>query len=321
MKFNMKEIPHQLGRSLKDGIKKGWSGFTWMLKILMPISFLTALLEYSGWLYKIDFLLRPGMNLLDLPPVAALPLIAGMLTGIYGCIAAMAMLPLTIFQMTLIANFVLISHNLIQEGVIQGKSGLNPFRATLVRLTASIVTVMAISFFLKPDSAGPAIIGASASASPALPIMLKSWFIAMLYLSCKIFVIIMVLMIILETMKSFNLIPHIVKILTPLLKTMGLDQRVGILWLTATVFGVAYGGAVIVEEAKGGYLTARELERLHFSIGINHSMVEDPALFLPLGLSAFWLWVPRLITAIIAVRLYDLYYKIKEMYKSPASSQ
>jgi Fe2+ transport system protein B len=315
----MKDIHHQLESSLKVGIKKGWSGFIWMLKILIPISFLTALLEYSGWLYKIDFLLRPGMNLLDLPPVAALPLIAGMLTGIYGCIAAMAMLPLTIVQMTLVANFVLISHNLIQEGVIQGKSGLNPLRATLVRLTASIVTVMAISFFLKPDSAGPAIIGASASAHPPLLIVLQSWLVAMLYLSFKIFVIIMVLMIILETMKSFNLIPHIVKILTPLLKTMGLDQRVGILWLTATVFGVAYGGAVIVEEAKGGYLTARELERLHFSIGINHSMVEDPALFLPLGLSAFWLWVPRLITAILAVRLYDLYYKIKKMYKTPKS--
>ncbi len=315
----MQNIQRTVKQSLRSGVKKGLSGFIWMLKILIPISFLTALLEYSGWLYKIDFLLRPGMNLLDLPPVAALPLIVGMLTGIYGCIAVMAMLPLTIVQMTLVANFVLISHNLIQEGVIQGKSGLNPVRATLVRLTASIVTVMAISFFLKPDSAGPAPIGASVAAHPLLLIMLKSWFVAMLYLSFKIFVIIMVLMIILETMKSFNLIPHIVKILTPLLKTMGLDQRVGILWLTATVFGVAYGGAVIVEEAKEGYLTARELERLHFSIGINHSMVEDPALFLPLGLSAFWLWVPRLITAIIAVRLYDLYYKIKGMYKSPKS--
>jgi len=313
----MQNIQRTVKQSLRSGVKKGLSGFIWMLKILIPISFLTALLEYSGWLYQIDFLFKPGMHLLDLPPVAALPLIAGMLTGIYGCIAAMAMLPLTIVQMTLIANFVLISHNLIQEGVIQGKSGLNPVRATLLRLTASIVTVTAISFFIKPDSAAPAPIGASVAVQPPMLIMLKSWFVAMLYLSFKIFVIIMVLMIILETMKSFNLIPHLVKILTPLLKTMGLDQRVGILWLTATVFGVAYGGAVIVEEAKEGNLTARELERLHFSIGINHSMVEDPALFLPLGLSAFWLWVPRLITAIIAVHLYDLYYKIKGIYKSP----
>jgi hypothetical protein len=91
------------------------------------------------------------------------------------------------------------------------------------------------------------------------------------------------------------------------------------LWLTANVFGLAYGGAVIVEEAKEGYLTRQELERLHVSVGINHSTVEDPALFLSLGLSAFWLWVPRFITAIIAVHLFDLYYKIKRMYKTADS--
>ena len=124
----------------------------------------------------------------------------------------------------------------------------------------------------------------------------------------------MVLMILLEMMKIFNLIHHIVKILTPLLKTLGLNRRVGILWLTATVFGLAYGGAVIVEEAKKGGITRKELEKLHLSIGINHSMVEDPALFLSLGLSAFWLWIPRLMMAVIAVHLFDLYYKIK-LYK------
>lgn len=133
----------------------------------------------------------------------------------------------------------------------------------------------------------------------------------MLYLSLKIFIIIIVLMILLEMMKIFNIIKHIVKILAPLLKTMGLNQNVGILWLTAVVFGVAYGGAVIVEEAKEGYFNQKELESLHLSIGINHSMIEDPALFLSLGLSAFWLWIPRLIAAIIAVHLFYLYYKIK----------
>ena len=90
---------------------------------------------------------------------------------------------------------------------------------------------------------------------------------------------------------------------------MGLDERVGLLWLTAVMFGVAYGAAVIVEEAKEGNFSAEELERLHISIGINHSMVEDPMLFASLGLSIFWLWIPRLITAIVAVYLFDLWLK------------
>ncbi len=288
----------------------------WMLKILVPISFFTVLLEYSGWIKKIYFLLEPGMDLLNLPPMAALPLIVGMLTGIYGGIASMVMLPFTNYEMTLIAIFILISHNLVQEGVIQGKSGLNPLKATLFRLMASIVTVIVVSQFLKPDSAALVTESASAPSLQPFMIIMKKWFVATAYLSLKIFAIIMVLMMLLEFMKTFNMIHHIVKVLNPLLKTMGLDQRVGLLWLTANVFGVAYGGAVIVEEAKEGHLTPKELERLHLSIGINHSMVEDPALFLPLGLSAFWLWVPRFITAIIAVHLFDLFYKIKAVWKS-----
>lgn len=307
----MEFAQNKLKYGLKIGLIKGWMGFAWMLKILVPISFLTAIIEFSGCINKIDFLLKPGMNLLNLPPMAALPLIVGMLTGIYGGIASIIVLPLTENEMTLIAIFLLISHNLIQEGMIQGKSGLNPVKATLFRLTASIVTVYIASLFLGSEPTFLANKSASVSTDPSFMIMLKTWFTATLYLTVKIFAIIMVLMILLEMMKIFNRIHHIVKMINPLLKTMGLNRKVGILWLTATVFGLAYGGAVIVEEAKQGDITRKELEKLHLSIGINHSMVEDPALFLSLGLSAFWLWIPRVIMAVIAVHLFDLYYKIK----------
>ena len=313
----MNHIQNKLTDGLKTGTQKGWHGFLWMLKIIVPISFLTVLLQYSGWINKINFFVEPCMNLLSLSPIAAFPLIVGMLTGIYGGIAAMVVLPLTTNEMTLIAIFLLISHNLIQEGIIQSQSGLKPFKATLFRLAASVVTVMIVSIFLGPEPAQVVAKGTPVAVQAAFITLIKNWLIATLYLSLKIFVIIMVIMILLEMMKIFNMIPHIVKVLTPLLKTMGLDQRAGILWLTAIVFGLAYGGAVIVEEAKEGYITKEELEKLHLSIGINHSMIEDPALFLSLGLSAFWLWIPRLIVAIIAVRLFDLYYKIRSVYRPP----
>jgi Fe2+ transport system protein B len=305
----MSSLQNKLRYGLNSGIKKGCHGFLWMLKIIVPISFLAVLIDYSGWMHKIDFLLTPAMNLLSLPPAAALPLIVGMLTGIYGGIAAMVVLPFTNNEMTLIAIFLLISHNLIQEGIIQGKSGLNPVKAILFRLTASSMTVMIVSRFLGSEPARLVEKSALAATYPPLLIMIKSWFATTLVLSVKIFVIIMIIMIILEIMKIFNMIHHIGRILGPFLKTMGLNQVVGVLWLTAVVFGIAYGGAVIVEETKEGHIKKEELEKLHLSIGINHSMIEDPALFLSLGLSAFWLWVPRFILAIIAVRLLDIYYK------------
>jgi len=201
---------NKLKYGLKIGIIKGRSGFVWMLKILVPISFLTAIIEFSGFIDKIDFLLKPGMDLLNLPPMAALPLIVGMLTGIYGGIASMIVLPLSENEMTLIAIFLLISHNLIQEGMIQGKSGLNPVKATLFRLTASIVTVYIVSLFLGSEPIFLTKKSASVSTDPSFIIMLKTWFMATVYLSIKIFPIIMVLMILLEMMKVFNLIHHTV---------------------------------------------------------------------------------------------------------------
>ena len=125
------------------------------------------------------------------------------------------------------------------------------------------------------------------------------------------FLIIMALMILLGIMKSFNIIHHIVRAISPVLKAMGLNQKVGILWITAVVFGIAYGAVVIVEEAKERNFDRQELEKLHISIGINHSMIEDPVVFLALGLNAFWLWVPRLLISVLAVNLFVLWHRIK----------
>jgi len=137
--------------------------------------------------------------------------------------------------------------------------------------------------------------------------MVADWGISMLNLTVKIFFIIMTILTLLEIAKSMGWIMPVVKALSPFLRILGLSEKVGILWMTAVVFGLAYGGAVIVEEARQGHISKEELEELQLSVGINHSMVEDPFLFLTFGISAVWLWVPRLITAMAATRLLTLW--------------
>ena len=98
---------------MKAGLDKGISSFFWLLKILIPISFATTLLVHFEIIYKLDFLLSPAMDILMLPASAVIPLIVGLFTGIYGAVAAMAVLPLTTIQMALIAIFLLISHGIV----------------------------------------------------------------------------------------------------------------------------------------------------------------------------------------------------------------
>lgn len=308
---------NQLKTAIVTGVNKGWRGYIWMMKIILPISFLTALLAWSGLVQKVSFLIQPVMDIFGLPAMAALPLIIGMLTGIYGGVASMAVLSLSIEQMTLIAIFLLIAHNLIQEGIIQGKSGIHPLKATLFRLVVATITIMIVAQLLDVSpTAQMSIDGPSSPASQPFSTMLKDWAIITINLIIKIFFIIMFILTMLEIMKSFGWVDHIVRFLSPLLKAMGLSHRVGVLWVTAVIFGLAYGGAVIVEEAKNGELTKEELEELHLSIGINHAMIEDPSLFLPLGISPFWLWIPRLLVAIVAVRLLTLWHLFLDKYRT-----
>ena len=89
--------------------------------------------------------LAPAMGFLSLPSEAALPLTAGLLAGIYGAVAALAVLDFSMTETILIAVFLLISHNIIQEGIVQARSGLNFFKATIIRLLASVATVLCLA--------------------------------------------------------------------------------------------------------------------------------------------------------------------------------
>ena len=289
------------------GLKRGWSGFVWMMKIIIPISLFTAILDWSGFLHHLDFLLKPLMGFLSLPPTAALPLIIGMLSGVYGGIAAMVVLPFSTAQMTLMAVFVLMAHSLIQEGIIQGNSGIHPLKATLIRIGAAAVTLLLMAPWVGSSTIMPVPAGNLPTVHPAFMEMIGHWAWTTFRLTVKILFIIIALLTFLELLKTFGWIHPLVRALGPFLRIMGLDQKVGFLWMTAVIFGLSYGGAIIVEETKSGHLSKDELEILHLSIGMNHSMVEDPPLFLPMGIHPFWIYVPRLVMAIITVRLLRLW--------------
>lgn len=301
--------------SLKNGAKKGISGFIWMIKIILPISYLTAILSWSGILEKLTAVMSPFMHILGLPGIGAIPILVGALTSVYGGIAAMSVLPFSREEMILMANFILICHNMIQETVIQSKSGIKAWKAVTVRVVAAVVTVFLLGFFIKTGRHEGNVyeIELGLKTYQTFLEMTVSWAIGIGKLCLKIFFIIMGIMIFLEIAKTKGWIAIIVKATKPALKMLGLSERVGLLWMTAVVFGLAYGGAVIVEEAKNGKIPPDELEALQLSVAINHSMVEDPTLFLPLGLPPFWLWVPRLVVAMITTRLFAFSIKLKHI--------
>jgi hypothetical protein len=299
------------------GLRKGLRSFLWICRIILPVSLAMALVQWLGWLDRIDFLLNPLMSLLNLPSEAALPVLSGMFINIYAAIALIAVIPFSPEQATLIAIFSLIAHNLIAEGIIQHKSGLNFFMAFLVRVLLASLTVRLVSLVM--GDAGQSIpVSQGITAGTDFTGFLQSWTLNMLYLLLKILGLIVFIMVLLEISRSMGWLDRFIRLLKPLSGIMGISHNTAVMWLTANIFGLLYGGAVILEEARKGTLKPDELRRLHISIGINHSIIEDPLLFVLMGLNAFWLWAPRLIMAILVVQVYIAIRKLKPAFsKTP----
>jgi hypothetical protein len=74
--------------------------------------------------------------------------------------------------------------------------------------------------------------------------MIRYWAWTTFRLMAKIFFIIMALLTLLELLKAFGWIHTFVRALVPFLRIMGLDQKVGFLWMTAVIFGPSYGGTI-----------------------------------------------------------------------------
>ncbi|MDD5288151.1 MAG: hypothetical protein PHY28_03455 [Dehalococcoidales bacterium] len=289
-----------------SGIGKGWRSFLWVAKITIPISLLVALLQWSGWLYKVDFLLNPVMKLIHLPSEAALPILSGLLIDNYGTIAVLTVVPLSIEQMTLIAIFSLIAHNFIREGIIQHQSGFNVFVICTVRLIAAIITVLVVSLFMGDTTRSIGSVASIPSQTVSLLEALKNWSIDAGLLLLKILGIVMLIMITLEILVRLTWDKYLFRIFRPLMKVLGLTDKLAMLWVPSAIFGLMYCGPIVVEKSKEGALTRSEVERIHLSMAINHSMVEDPPLYMALGMNGFWLWIPRLIMAIVVVQFYRL---------------
>ena len=296
----MSEFRTQLQTGARIGIKRGWSSFVWICKIVVPVSFVAALIQWSGWLSQLDFLLHPLMSVINLPAAAALPIIVAMTVSLYAAIAIMAVLPFTIEQIILIALFITIAHMLIVEGIVQHKSGLNVIKATLVRIGAAVLSVFVVSQFFADTSQSISLPASLATQAPFIEVV-KGWAIDTLRLCGRILVIIMLVMTALHASESLGWIKYLVKFFRPMMKILGLPDRAATMWVAGAGFGLVYGSAVIMEEAKKGALTKEELEHLQISIGINHSIVEEVALFLALGVTPLWLLIPRFVTATIAV--------------------
>ncbi len=286
--------------ALRPAVRTG----VWLLSITVPVSFAVLILKMTGLLNVIARLAEPLFSLFGMPGESALVFITAGLVNIYSCIAVIETLGLTGRTVTILALMCLISHSLPVETAVQKKTGSGFWPMIGVRLGVSFAGAFILNLLLPADAFHMAVPAANGTLAVAgFGAELKGWIVTISFLCIKIMVLVTLLMILQRVLEEFGVTQFLSRIFKYPLMALGVPHQAAFLWIVANTLGLAYGAGVIVDHVERGRLSRSHADILNYHIGVSHSLLEDTMLFVAIGVSVWWITIPRVILAGIVVWL------------------
>ena len=293
----------RLVKCVKEVLPSTTKTCIWLLKITIGVSVLILFMRYFKILPWLSATLGPLFNHFGLPGEAALAYVSGYFVNMYAMLAIAGSMDLTARAITILGVMSLCSHNMITETAVQGKTGANPVRVVITRTLAGFVLAFVLNLILplsqsdiamlggafeKSEAAVASITEAPAAVQPLFKELAVEWCYSTLSILVKMTLLIYSLAILQRILSEFGVIRWVSKFLKPLLLLFGLPARCSFLWIIANILGIAYGGAVMMEEVRAGKLSLRDIKLVNQHIGISHSNLEDLTLVASIG--GIW-WV------------------------------
>ncbi|MFI3279791.1 MAG: nucleoside recognition protein [Rikenellaceae bacterium] len=307
----MSSIVTELKDQILGAVKPSIKSAIWLLRLMLPIMLVVSVLDFYGVIAYVSQFTTPLFNLIGLNGQAAFVYITSCLASIYSAIGVMALFGFDLREVTIMASMCLIAHNLIIEGAIQSRTGVSFCGITLLRIVSSLVCGYLLNRVIPADLSGTLYLDVVTVKAETLGQMFGIWATTSLNLIVKVIVIIFSLNVFQNILRAFNLIDKLTALLYPIIASLGLSRSTSFLWILANTLGLAYGGAVIVEEVSKGYITKKDAALLNISIAQTHSLVEDTILFAALGVGVIWLMIPRLLFSIVTVWGWRLVQRLK----------
>lgn len=273
----------------------------WLLKIILPVSLLVRLLDFYGILTFIAGLLDPVFVYLGLPGSTAIVFITSVFLPLYAPLAIITSMSITLRELTILALMCQISHNLPVESAIQAKTGTPFWTVTVLRVSMSIMVGLLLNLILPQDMGNPVFVRTDVAAITSLNDLFLLWLGSSLQVMLLIAVIVFSLNLLYNLLDAYRLIPKLSKGIEPLLRFFGLPSTTGFLWLIGYIVGLAYGGALMMDQMKEGKVNRTDTNLLNYHLAMSHSVLEDNILFIALGVSVWWILGVRLLVAWIVV--------------------
>lgn len=306
-------LNNRISNCVKEAIPPALKTGLWLLSITVPVSFLVFILKITGILQIIAHFFTPIFSFMGLPGESAIVFTTACLLNVYSSIAVIQTLGLAGRVVTILALMCLISHNLPVESMVQKRTGSSAIKMILIRLFSGFAGAVILNKMLPPDSPGISEIFAKTSV-PAVgfTVEFQLWAVGMLRLCIKIMVLITLLMIFQRILEEFGVTGFLSRILKYPLMLLGVPHQAAFLWIVANTLGLAYGSGVMMDHIKRGKISRSNVNILNYHVAISHSLLEDTLLFVAIGVSAWWITIPRLALAAVVVwskRFIDMFFK------------
>ena len=111
--------------------------------------------------------------------------------------------------------------------------------------------------------------------------------------------IVIPLMLVMQFLKDLKILDKLSSYMEPMAKFLGISKRSTFPLVIGLILGLAYGAGVIINSAKEGELSKRDLYLVVIFLVACHSVIEDTLIFAAIGANGWLLLGTRLIIAIV----------------------
>ncbi len=304
METTEKPFPGRLAAVAGRGMKNAARSMLFLLLVLVPTTLAVAILDRLGILPWIAGVCAPATAYFGLPGSAVLLFASSAFLNVFGSLGVAGSLALNARELTILAVMCLVSHNLPLENGLMKKTGSRPARMTLLRLGSALFLGFLLNRLLPASMAGgshPFPPTAGTGGGEGLAAMLGAWAQSTGLLALKASAVIVAVMILLRALEEFRGAPLLSRLASPAMKFLGFPPSSSYLLLMTDLAGYRSGAGILQGEIESGRMKPQDGDLFNHHAAISHSLLADTALFAVLGLSVFWLVIPRLALAILVV--------------------
>jgi len=269
-----------------------------LLKIMLPAVIVVKVLQELGATEYLASVLSPLMQIIGLPSEFGLVWAASILTNIYGAMVVFYQLSdgmtYSVAQISTLGMLVLVAHALPIEGAVAKALGVS-WRLTLVMRIGGgylfgLLVFLSASFTAWGEEPSVVLWSPSPSGEGLL-----AWFQAQGEMLVGILIILSSLMAFLRILRVLGIDRLFNLLLLPLTRLLKVEKDASQVTIVGLMLGLSFGAGLLIDSAKKGEISARDMKIVACFLGLCHSLIEDTLLVMLLGAH----WVPVLLGRLV----------------------